>query len=654
MIDSSKPPSPKRRGKNFHELLDRKKNVVPVASKETFVGRRRQTKQALRVFTENSAAGVLLTGMGGSGKSSLAARVVHRMEPQYKAAIIYKDYSEAAILGELKQFVPSDSRNGDFQRYLTDIQQNPDLFADNLVDILEQHLSENPIILVVDDLEQHALDELKTASATDGKVGVKRAYQNALRGVIEAFARADTPSRLILTSRHSFRVPDWRGQDVAEELLEIEVPDMNPVEQEKHWLALLQSGAMTGARDEAQDRAFLEQIWAICQGNPGLQDVLYQPLLKGEYAVLQTALSQLQAYHAGQLAALANASREVDKYLQRIALEAYHAALTDTERQCLRVLSLFDFAVPEQLIIQAGAQLGIEDARTALQRLDNFGLLTHWQGEGLEGHISCYGLARKIVAPLSKEDRHYIASVCVPLLWHIWFADFLVKSLGDSTELKEAIADYPLLPPEKSQELMQLELQVLQQIYPLQTEKHHALPLQQNEFQRISQLHEFCIMNSRYDWQALGVDPEHFIDLLELSLSLAYFEKLAMSRAMLMQLTDDQVKELNRILEEERSKFKAIQADNVFAFIHIVLHTFSGTHLLTRAYQLYVANADQKQLQTLSGIQLSNEEDRLVAAIKLSGNTGKADAYGNYAYFLANQKQDYAQAEVMYQRAVEA
>lgn len=46
--------------------------------------------------------------------------------------------------------------------------------------------------------------------------------------------------------------------------------------------------------------------------------------------------------------------------------------------------------------------------------------------------------------------------------------------------------------------------------------------------------------------------------------------------------------------------------------------------------------------QHLSGIQL--------AKTKLQ----KAQAYGKYAVFLTNQKQDYAQAEVMYQRAMEA
>ncbi|EJY0885007.1 CHAT domain-containing protein, partial [Vibrio cholerae] len=625
LIDSRQPASPKRRGKSFHELLDRKKNVVPVASRETFVGRRKQTKEALRVFTENSAAGVLLTGIGGTGKSSLAARIVHRMEPQYKAAIIYKDYSEASILGELKQFVPSGSSNEDFQRYMSDIQQHPDSFADNLVDILEQHFSENPIILVVDDLEQHALEDLNTASATNGKVGVTRKYQSALRGVIEAFKRADTPSRLLLTSRHSFHLSDEQGKDLTEVLREIKVPDMNPLEQEKHWLALLQSGATTKTRDVVQDGVFLQQIWAICQGNPGLQDVLYQPLLKGEYEVLQTALNQLQAYHAGQSSASIPVNEDVDKYLQRIALEAYHAALTDTERQCLRVLSLFDFAIPEQLIVQATPKLGIEDAQSALQRLDNFGLLTYWQGEGLEGHLSCYGLARKIVMPLSKEDRHFITSICTPLLWHIWFANFLQKHHVPCTDsLSESLKI------------------ILEKNFP--AKYSGELPLQTHQEQeRLAYLNRLCIGNSLANWDELGFDSSAFIDLFELSLSLHTFEKLRLIAAAVDGLSSVQWRELYNTFNEEREKFKEIAKKEPQGIIFQLLRQFGGRpQLLTKGYQIMFGRLSDDDRKLMESIKIQNDEDRHLVGIQLAKTElQKAESYCSYADFLCGQKRDY-------------
>uniref|UniRef100_A0A6S6UEX5 AAA ATPase domain-containing protein n=1 Tax=uncultured Thiotrichaceae bacterium TaxID=298394 RepID=A0A6S6UEX5_9GAMM len=644
LTEKKKPTSPKRRGKSFHALLDTRKKVVPVASKETFVGRRKQTKQALKALDDQSIPGVLLTGIGGSGKSSLAARIVHRQEPAYKAAIIYQDYSEIAILGELKQFIPVAQRAEDYPRYLADIRENPEFFADNLVEILEEHLSDNPVILVVDDLEQHVLEAL-TDSSVEGKVVVKAHYQAPLFALIDAFERADTQSRLLLTSRHQFYLADDYGNDKTAGLQVIDVPDMNPTEQEKHWLALVQSGVVTENRDEARDSEFLEQIREVCLGNPGLQDVLYQPLLKGEFAVLEAVLVKLRAYHAGSAGddPVTNVA-DVDKYLQRIALEDYYKALSNTERECLRVLSLFDFAVPEELLVQAEAKLGIGDARAAMQRLDDFGLLTHWQGEGVEGHISCYGLARKIVEPLGREDRHFIATVCAPLLWGIWFeaqvTEFLKENSGNSHYFGKSIIE---------------SLSYLAKEYPLRINGYHALPFKQYEFQRIGYFQKLCIENSEHHLEKLGASSEHFVDLLELSISLSIFEKLRISYACLGSLNEFQIKELIRILEEERSKWKPLIDQHASDFTKIVLEMFSGSHLLVRAYRLYSSDVKAEQLQIIESVTIANEEDKLIAAIKLAQKAErKAAAYSEYAKFLSDQKQDYVEAEVMYIRAVEA
>lgn len=60
------------------EFLDKKGGRVAVASASEFAGRRRQAQEILRDFRESSA-GVLIHGMGRLGKSSLAARIAHRM-----------------------------------------------------------------------------------------------------------------------------------------------------------------------------------------------------------------------------------------------------------------------------------------------------------------------------------------------------------------------------------------------------------------------------------------------------------------------------------------------------------------------------------------------------------------------------------------------
>ena len=101
LVSRRKPKSQRRKGKPCHELLDKEKQEVRVASRETFVGRRRQTKEALRVFADQDYAGVLLYAIGGSGKSSLAARIADRLDPPFKAAVLYRKYQPFDVLQTL-------------------------------------------------------------------------------------------------------------------------------------------------------------------------------------------------------------------------------------------------------------------------------------------------------------------------------------------------------------------------------------------------------------------------------------------------------------------------------------------------------------------------------------------------------------------------
>ena len=77
-------------------FLDRKQQV-PVATAEMFVGRRPELQQALRALRSGERAGVLLHGQGRLGKSSLAARIADR-SPDFAVAVVFGDYSALAIL----------------------------------------------------------------------------------------------------------------------------------------------------------------------------------------------------------------------------------------------------------------------------------------------------------------------------------------------------------------------------------------------------------------------------------------------------------------------------------------------------------------------------------------------------------------------------
>ena len=77
-------------------FLDRKQKV-PVAAAEMFVGRRPQLQRSLRALRSGDRAGVLLHGQGRLGKSSLAARIADR-RPDLAVAVVFGDYSALGIL----------------------------------------------------------------------------------------------------------------------------------------------------------------------------------------------------------------------------------------------------------------------------------------------------------------------------------------------------------------------------------------------------------------------------------------------------------------------------------------------------------------------------------------------------------------------------
>ncbi len=52
-----------------------------------FVGRRREQRLALRALRDRDGAGVLIHGMGGVGKSTLAAQLMHRLAADFEIAL---------------------------------------------------------------------------------------------------------------------------------------------------------------------------------------------------------------------------------------------------------------------------------------------------------------------------------------------------------------------------------------------------------------------------------------------------------------------------------------------------------------------------------------------------------------------------------------
>jgi hypothetical protein len=226
------------------QFLDQERGEVPVARRAEFVGRRRQAQSILRAFRDGRA--VLIHGMGSLGKSSLAARIASRMSG-HRTVVVFRRYDALSVLDRLLEAVPPQERTQARDTWREAVLADQGLLAEALEALLEGPLDRVPVLLIVDDLETI----LETPDPAQTRTPVEADYRAPLAAILSAFNRAQTDSRLLLTSRYRFTLPDGRGRDLAEGLIPIPLRRWTP------WSARSSSGrrrAPRSARRRAKRR----------------------------------------------------------------------------------------------------------------------------------------------------------------------------------------------------------------------------------------------------------------------------------------------------------------------------------------------------------------------------------------------------------------
>jgi tetratricopeptide (TPR) repeat protein len=423
LCDGAKPARPFRENAGYREFLDKEREQVPVASARAFVGRRRQAQAVLRAFRDDTAAGVLIHGMGNLGKSSLAARVANR-RLDLTTVVVFKDYDAAAVFERLVGALSEEKEEnwGIKERWQNHwshrIAAKPSLLENALEAMLKGPFRDRPILLIIDDLER----TLEDPQPGEARTPVKAVYRDVLTAVIRAFddARGQTPSRLLLTSRFTVTLPDGRGGDWADRLAAVPLPPMDARQQAKQWRAArtLDGGGIV-LSDEAE--SLLGRILAAAAGNPGLQDLLSRPLLAGETEAAKAAVAAVNDWKAsGDAPAEANAAFE---FFRRVSFETYGAALTDAQRKVLRAGTLFNegLPVPRAALVAAGEAAGVADAEVALARLLGLGLVDDWGRIGGHPHAAVNPLARPLAGDfLTEAEIAALADAAIGPLAEAW------------------------------------------------------------------------------------------------------------------------------------------------------------------------------------------------------------------------------------------
>ena len=166
---------------------------VKVPTRESFVGRRRQLQNCLRTLINPSSAeiGVLIHGMGGLGKSSLAARLCDRLT-NFQRVVWVGGIDEASLVSRLTDKLD----NQDLRETL----QNPDeelKFRLKKVFAWLQETRNNPFLLILDDFEANL------EPRNDSYILQSEAAR-VLSALVWAIDATDKFQRIIITCRYDF------------------------------------------------------------------------------------------------------------------------------------------------------------------------------------------------------------------------------------------------------------------------------------------------------------------------------------------------------------------------------------------------------------------------------------------------------------------
>lgn len=291
---------------------------VPVAKRADFVGRRRAIQACLAALRPDSAAlGVILHGMGGNGKSTLAHRLRQRWlqrGEQQRAVVLYGKLDEPLLLRKLSNLFHSQAARAALQRGDTDA------LRFRLRDALEA--CDEQLLIILDNFEDNFEQEAGAPRLVDGApllLPETVALLDDLCFALQESIDCGQEHRLLLTSRY---LPHWRdaGRFYRRQLERL---SRDAVQKKRNRLTR-ERRAVTPELESLRERAV-----AIADGNPRLLEWLF--VLLEEWASTGSATGIDVDVLLARMAEQETALRE------NILADALLAAQTPTLRREQRV-----------------------------------------------------------------------------------------------------------------------------------------------------------------------------------------------------------------------------------------------------------------------------------------------------------------------------
>ncbi|HEY9836833.1 MAG TPA: tetratricopeptide repeat protein, partial [Vampirovibrionales bacterium] len=362
------------------QFLDPLTQEVRVATREEFVGRRRYLQRYLGALKGGKFLGVVIHGIGGVGKSTVAARLLERM-PEYEPIFIYQELDEKTLINKLSR---QTNEIG-----LEILQGNLPL-RQRLTKFLQVgcNSQKQQLMFVLDDFEENM--ELRA----DGKPVLKPQVVEVVGDLLEAIAQSQGPHRVIITCRYDFTLdPTLNRRLYREQLGALRGADLRKKCQR---LASFQP-------DSEVDANLQERAKNAADGNPRLLEWLNQILLTRSVAISEIITKMQQA--------------EAEFRTDILAEELLNQQDKDL-REMLRLGLVFQVPVPRAAFTEICSN--IRNLETHITRAISLGLLESIQSTPADGELLRVPRLLPLLLPADDQPLHRQAA---ELLYQIWWEE---------------------------------------------------------------------------------------------------------------------------------------------------------------------------------------------------------------------------------------
>jgi len=349
-----------------------------------FVGRRRELQRLLPALREGTLHTLMLTGLGGAGKSTLATRLARKLEADGFTLIPVSSTKEVPLSAARLLAACGDAflklKLRDEYQMLND----PNISVEARLRFIVSTLNAHRFLLVLDNFEVNLDDE--TRRILDSSVA--EFYKHLLASLVGT-------SRAIITCRYlpaDAKLPPMTAREEA-------LSDFP----ESSFMKFMLRDAELERRYYAGElpRELLSKLHGLLGGTPRFLGQMREAIKTMTADELRIELQKVKLTVGAEAGVL---QRERDKYCETIFTARLYGYLNEESQRALSRAAVYSVAVsPEGLVAVTG--VGIDEVRRLLREWQNYALIYPDTERGADDLWSVYGLLRNWLLSRMNDDE---------------------------------------------------------------------------------------------------------------------------------------------------------------------------------------------------------------------------------------------------------